>query len=260
MRSYLPNRKPERTQALVAILAIGVLSFTVFFWGDLARGAARTGATVLWSSYASAVQAVGNSKLLTNEASLIADNARLQEEVKNAQWSIVVNDVLKTENAALRELLRMQTATSSGIGARVVSNPAHSPYGTIVVAFAPGSEVHSDDVVLVGERIAIGSVVEVHESTALVQLFTAPGVKTTVDIPGAANLEMVGRGSNNAEILVPRALAANIGQTVLLADTYATVGTIAAITEDSAEPTKKVLIGLPFAIQSINVVLLTPRL
>lgn len=260
MKSYLPNRKPERIYALGALLAVGILSFVVYFWGDLARGVVRGSASIVWSSVASAGHAIQDSKLLTNDTALLAERDYLQEEIKKAQWSVVINDVLKAENAALRELLGMVAATSSGTGAHVVSHARHSPYGTIVVAYRSGAPVQKDDIVLVGERIAIGNVVEAHDATALVQLFTAPGVKTAVDVPGAPNLEMIGRGSNNAELNVPRALPIAVGQVVLLSGTYAAVGTVAAVEEDPVEPTKRVLIGLPFSIQSINVVLLAPRI
>lgn len=239
---------------LVIVTVVGILGIDWFSHGVL-RTRARDMVAMVWSGVAQVEHVAKTSGVLQSKSSLASENEMLKQELKQLLTLQLQNDVLRSENAALRGLLVTDERAPLGGAVRVLSRPTASPYSTFVIERTDRMAI--GDHVLIAPDILIGAVVEMGTYTALVELYTAPG--TTHDVfVGEHALTYHGLGSGNGKVDAPRTLAITEKETVIDAMTGFAVGAVSRIESSPEDALQTLRIGPPTNLRSLRFVYIVP--
>ncbi len=158
------------------------------------------------------------------------------------------------ENNELRELL--SASSSKKILAGVIARPPYTPYDTIVLDRGSDDGVAVHAPVYYGAGMALGYVRAVTAHSALVTLFSSPGVETTVYVYGAQVFTTAyGEGGGIVRISVPQGIPLEVGKPVILPSIDTGVlGTIHEIQSIPSEPEQHAYVTFTTPLQSIRIV------
>lgn len=194
---------------------------------------------------------------ISSRVALADENKKLQEEIARLQSLSLHNDVLRAENATLRDMFSLHEAYPTGIAAPVLSNPSVSPYGTFVIGSGSEDGIAVGSFVLSAPRVAIGRVREVDARTALVGLFSAPGARTEVVI-NKVRAEYEGRGDGNGLFVVPRGVLVSEGDAAELPGMPFAIGFVGFVKDDPADADIQVLVRVPANLPGLSFVEVVP--
>jgi cell shape-determining protein MreC len=200
---------------------------------------------------------------------LIVENQNLRNQLsekngETANYSSVLN-----ENISLKEILNRKKTSNEMILGSILSKPSQSLYDTLVLDIGSGDGVEVGDQVFAFGDIPLGYVKEVHNSTSKVVLFSTSGEKTTVVVSvvnrepdpelnnteKSISVEAIGRGGGNFEIVLPRDLTVNKGDTVVLPGIIPFVlAKVENVISDPRDPITKILLVSPVNVQEIKFV------
>jgi len=140
--------------------------------------------------------------------------------------------------------------------ATILSKPSVSFFDTLIVDVGEKNGVLAGDLVLAYGDIPIGRVSEVYRNTSKITLFSSSGEKTTGIIKGKdIYVEVIGRGGNNFEIILPSDLNIYEGIKILLPDIYPYVfAEVKSIITDPRDLYQKALLVSPINVQEIKFV------
>lgn len=176
--------------------------------------------------------------------------ALMAEEGRDSAYAL-----LREENEELRNLFADATGTPAVI-AGVIARPPHTPYDTLLLDRGEQGGVLRDAPVYYGKGLALGYVREVYSRTALVTLFSSPGVEATVYIFGPDIFTTAhGEGGGVVRVSVPQGLMVRAGDLVVLPSLSAKVlGTVAYVESVPTEPEQSAYVILDIPLQSIRTV------
>ncbi len=146
-------------------------------------------------------------------AYLAGENRRLTEELQSLEYDRAQLSALTEENKHLRAL---DAESDSRIIAGVVRRPNETPYDTLVIGEGSLRGVVEGALVYSGESV-IGTIARVFPYSALVVLFSTPGIETPVYIYGPdvfAHGE--GMGGGVMRIGVPQGIPIAVGNAVVI--------------------------------------------
>lgn len=216
------------------------------------RNSVRGAAGYAWAAAASATESVESSGFFSSRETLAEENALLRSELSERAYLVVENELLQAENEALREQLALDAEMPVAV-ARVLSSPSASPYATLVVQAGAVNGVRVGDLVVAGNSVALGHVIEAGAGTALVQLAFAPGAETEGLLGGTAIVPVSGRGGQGVAH-VPRDIAVAEGDVVFLPGTPYALGVVGSISLRDADAYQTVRIALPESLADIRFV------
>ncbi|MEK7628751.1 MAG: rod shape-determining protein MreC [Patescibacteria group bacterium] len=242
---------------LLGITAFGLVMQSGGNAGAFLRGGARSLGANVWEVAHHARTYIDERAGFASRRSLAAENLALRKELERTQFLSLTNDVLRGENATLRELVGLAKDYPLGVAAPVLSSPSVSPYGTFVVGAGEKDGVAVGSVVVVAPRVAIGKVVEVHYGHSLVELFSAPG-KTVEVIVKDVKTTYTGRGDGNGLIEAPRGVSVEVGDAVHLPGTPLAIGVVGFIKRDPQDPLALILARTPMSIPTLSFVEIIP--
>ncbi len=178
----------------------------------------------------------------------------LEQEISSRQGVTATLTYVMEENKELRALL--QASSSPRIGAGVISRPPFTPYDTIIIDRGARDGIVEHAPVYHGGGTAIGYIRSVFPESALVTLFSSPGVESTVYIFGP-NLftTAYGEGGGIVRLSVPQGLTIEEGNVVVLPSLDTGVlGIIDEIQSIPTEPEQHAYVTLNVPLQSIRLV------
>jgi len=209
-----------------------------------------------------AVRVVDGAGSITS--ALFADKQKLQEEnteltrmlqrqtVDALQQQILV----ERNNQLLQELGRPDEPTR--VLAGVVKKPPFSPYDIYTIDAGRTSGVALGDIALYSNFVTLGQITRVTESASKVDLFSAPGKETFMNLNGTGFL-VIGRGGGTLEIDAPRDFVVVVGDKIILPSYELYVaGEVVDIVQKPQDSFKKIIIKTPVNIQSVEVVSVVP--
>ena len=170
---------------------------------------------------------------------------------ERANWQALTSD-----NQDLRQQLELASGSSSGMTVELLDNVWSAPYGILRARLsAAAAPVKSAAAVRFGQ-LALGRVVETVDQIVKIQLFSAPGVETSVRL-GMAGVPAVatGRGGGNFMITLPRGLELAVGDWAYLADSVSGqlgLAVIGAIDRYPSESLQTVYLALPINLQYVR--------
>lgn len=203
--------------------------------GDMAGSA--------WSSFAT------NFRI---KRSLVYENDMLHADISRMQAQVLDRNLLEEKVMKLEEALG-RAGSDNRVVASVLAGPGYSPYDTLVIDAGAEHGIAMGNVVVYAGAGAIGTIVEVSESSAKVLLYSSAGQEHVVlvgahAIPSTAR----GRGMGNFEAKVPQGSTVAFGDTVLFSKGNLILGTVELVEEKSAEPFLTVFFRTPFNLAEIR--------
>lgn len=179
---------------LAALLVAGVV-----FW--------RQGSGELfWRVMAPVVRvrsSFGNSEVEQLRAALASTSAALAD--RNALYK---------ENIDLKERLGRSSVEAPRVLAAVLQRPPWTSYDTLLIDAGSRQGIHLDDRVSAGGTALVGRITELHDTTARVELFSAPGQGYQALLNGTVPVAVEGQGAGSMRAELPTGTQVKVGDTV----------------------------------------------
>lgn len=243
-----------KTRLTVGLTVIGILAFLWFLPNVIGTIASVTVIPIhhaeLWFAESSAAL----PSYLRDRSVLIDDIQALEETVAQSEARDAELAALWWENRELRN--QLASSADARILAGVSGRPPHTPYDVLMLdrGSADGITVHAP--VFVASSTVIGFVQSVFLNSAIVQLVSTPGFKTSVYVYGPNIYTTAeGMGGGVMRVGVPQGIALSNGDPVIIPSVE--LGVFGTITHIESEPTSPeqfafVTTGIP--LQSIRTV------
>jgi cell shape-determining protein MreC len=255
-----PKRRRSRNNIPRAFFIVsGVVLILIFFNSvafNIVSRTAQVFARPLWVGEAK----ISNSlsiffQSLGSKQALVEENERLRQEIAGLKLLDVTAQVVQQENETLREVC-LRNDTVERIAGAVITRPDRSAYDTFVVDIGWQHGVKQSSRVFSNGNILIGDIAEVYAKTALVQLYSTPGVVTSVVVGEKATpAEAVGRGGGNFEITLPRGIEIAEGDSVSAPSLGGgALGVVGEVILNPTDSFQTVLLRGPINIQSLRIV------
>ena len=250
-------RNKSFVAALLLIVLFGVALKVQSPVRDGLRSGVRSVAAVAWVAAHGIGDSIDHYGGFSSRTALAGENAALKAEIARLESLSLHNDVLRSENATLRDMFSLREAHPEGIAASVLSDPAVSPYGTFVIGSGTDDGVVVGAYVLSAPRVAIGRVIEVDAHSTLVELFSAPGKEIEVMIEDVRTIYH-GRGDGNGLVIVPRGSHVAEGDAAQLPGLEFAIGFVGYIESKPEDAETKVLVRVPANLPSLSFVYIVP--
>lgn len=192
--------------------------------------------------------------VIRTKASVYKENENLLKENVDLKQAMIDYQVLKNENLSLKELFGRVSNNDDMILANILTKPNYSPYDTIILDIGGDTGIAVGDKVYSNVITPIGEVSVVYKDTSLVTLYSNPGKTTEAIMEGSnTNVELVGRGGGNFEMIIPIDLPFEKGASVLLPNIKSEiVAIIGDVISSPNDPVKKVLLSSSVNVQSLK--------
>ena len=189
-----------------------------------------------------------------NRSDLIKQIHDLQSQLAAASGDRYTVQSLLEENKQLRSLLHDHR--ESRIVAGIVGRPGSLPYDTLMLDRGAADGITVDAPVYIGDNTVIGVVQNVTAHTALVELVTTPGFKSTVYVVGPnIYTDAVGQGGGQLRVGVPQGLPVHTGDVVVLPSVSSGVfGTVNSIQTAPEQPEQYAFVSPKTSLASIRFV------
>ncbi len=257
--SYLRIKKSRDRKIKTGLILLGCFLFILLAYttivsslGATARGIGRP----LWwfedriGNGFSSIAVTWKSK-----ANLSEENARLREDLLQAELRAFDRDVLAIENAALKEAFGRKPE-GVFVLAKILVRPPRSLYDTLVLDIGENDGVSPGDEVYAFGSILLGRIQSVDKNSSLATLYSTAGEHFLArHATTGVDLDLVGRGGGSFEVTVARDLVLLPGDEIVsFALTPSVVATVGEVISDPRDPYQKVLLLSPANIQALSFV------
>jgi cell shape-determining protein MreC len=188
------------------------------------------------------------------------ENAGLREKIMQLESEISLIQIQGKENELLKNAFSAWERENFMLS-YIVSRPPQTPYDMFIIDAGSENGVKEGMQVSGFGRVLLGYVADVFPKMSKVKLISSLGEETNVllEFSGISAIA-AGRGGENFEIMLPRAVKVEIGEKILaLGRQLMLVGIVEKIEHQSADPFQKILFRLPVNIQYLNQVFLLKK-
>ena len=191
---------------------------------------------------------------------LLKENAVLKTELERKNLMLATLMDLAVENQEFKELggRHLQTAF---ILAAVLNRPPVSAYDTFIVDAGSNDGVAIGDLVAVEENSVIGEVSSIAKTSATISLYSTPNRETLVAVGlERAEAPARGRGGGNFEIRLPKGVAVEIGDGIVLPGiNHRLLGFVSKIETGPNDPFQVILFNLPINLNALRFVMVLKK-
>ena len=258
--NYLLDNKKKRNTPVKIIFGVLLVATLFFFRTSIFNGLSYVSGGVFRPLLSSGNTAGGKLQSIgayfSSRNSLYNENVNLKTRLDTDVAERAHYDSVVRENTELKEILERKKVETPMILASILAKPNQSPYDTLLIDIGKDKGMQVGQTVFAFGSIPIGRIAEVYINTSKVILFSNSGEKTQVVISGPNIFaELVGRGGNNFEMILPRDMTLLKDDQVVLPgiDPYV-VATVQTIISDQREAFQKALLASPVNIQSLKFV------
>lgn len=198
-------------------------------------------------------------KFFSDRNSLINENTRLLDEAETLRIDIADYESIKYENQKLRQDLGIKPA-GNFISASIIARSPQIPTDSLFLDKGFSDGIKNGDIVLAGERVLIGKIVEVSGSRATAALNSFAN-STSYGFVGRTSepIEIKGAGGGNIQAKVPIDFDIVVGDKIMVASSSDyTAAIVGAVEEDQSSGFKNVLMSLPADVSKLDVVFIEP--
>jgi cell shape-determining protein MreC len=179
----------------------------------------------------------------------------LKNENSNLRLQVLTNIIIESE---YNDLIKQSTTSEIEI-AKVILKPPFSSFDTMIISGNFDQSKIGQKVFF--QNIILGEVVEVRKSSAIVKLYSASSNKTVAKLSDGNQFEVIGKGSGQYEIILPKDAVIKEGDPIIYPDENIVLfGAINKITSTDDELFQKVLFNIPVDFKDINFVTFSPIL
>lgn len=251
--------------SFLKILAILLLIFAVVFVFGFFSSARSLVSNVLSPFFKTGnyfYNSIGQvPNFFSNKNKLMDENNKLSAEIENLNLKIADYESIKSENQKLREDLKLKPI-GNFITASIVAKPPQIPLDSLFLDKGAADGIKKGDLVLAGERVLIGKIIEISKNKSTVVLNSFAGA-TTYGFVGRTNesLEIKGKGGASMEAKVPIDFDIALGDKIMTADSFQYLtAVVGSIEEDKSSGFKNVLMSLPVDVSKIDIVFIEPTI
>ena len=256
--NYLLNKR-KRNKKIA--LASGVFIFILVFILSTTRTLSPLGgifdwvATPFWRTgnwVSSSVNNFRDSKV--NKNKLIEENEILNSQILSMQATMIELEAIAKETDSLLEIFGRSSQSNIGLLAVILSRPPQSPYDTLVIDQGQNNGVVVGDKVFAYGNIPIGFVAEVYNSTSKVTLYSQSKNLTNVVLSDSnLSVDLVGRGGQNFEAILPRDVSVPIGTFASLPSISSIpVAVVSSVISDPRDPFQRILLTSPVNVRYLK--------
>lgn len=268
--SYLLDRKIQKKRFFKIILSIIVLIFLIYFRSGIFNGLSFISqgffhpVFVFGDNIKEKLGSMGSYFISKN--SLYLENENLKSQISESQADRANYSSIVSDNANLKEILNRKDLKATMVLSAILSKPNQSLYDTLIIDAGTKEGVKVGDEVFALGNIPIGRVALVYASSSKVILFSNAGEKTQVvvggkpaststSLGGNVFMEVVGRGSGNFEITIPRDFTLTKGDEMVLPGiTPYVLAVVETIISDPRDAFVKALLTSPVNMQELKFV------
>lgn len=266
MNSLRPNnqlRHRRRGMFPWGLLLVGLIGSAVVGANTLSSGmisgALLSTGKPLWRAEASISSSLSNLALhFRFKQGLINENRELKERIEELELSRVTSEALREENSSLLRLLN-RTDNRRQIVGSVLTRPSRTLYDTFIVDVGLAEGLQSGAHVFAEGGVAIGTIGDVYEDTAIVSLYSTPGRVTDVYVgEDAIAVEATGRGGGDFEIRLPRGVEIVEGSPIVFSTLGGSgvLGVVEKVINAPADPFQTIFFSSPVNVQGLRMVMI----
>lgn len=190
---------------------------------------------------------------------LLAQIGTLEERLVAQGGNEAILAQRTAENEELRGLLSIHDEVR--VGASVIARPPYLPYDALLIDRGSDDGILEQAIVYYAHDRAIGIVSRVFAQSALVSLFSTPGMESTVYVVGPDVFTTAyGEGSGVTRVTIPQGIPLAEGDVVILPSLEVGVlGAVSAIESVSTQPEQNGFVTFEVPLQSIRTVSVSTR-
>jgi len=183
--NYRRNKNKVKITAAFLLLAFAVLIISFGRGREVFENASRP----LIGISASANDALS---LLKNETKSRSDLYRELDELKEENHRLSIEnlnqDILRQQNVELKDQLGWERKKELFTLSRIIARPPITPFDSLTIERNKNVSLESGQRVRVTETVEVGRISSIHNTTAIVKLYTTTGIRTPVEITGVDHL------------------------------------------------------------------------
>jgi len=257
--NYLPKNRSKHlffrpVLALVIVLISGAIIFSVLDRTIISAVApAWRAENVIIRSWRSGLA------FFSSRQALSAENTALKERLTSLELSILSMSKNSIQEDTILEWAGRRQV-SNMIVAAVLTHPPQTPYDTVVIDAGSNDSVALGSTVSLPEGPVLGTISEVFPKLARVKLFSASGEETNAILErNSVPITLVGAGGGNFKLMLPRDIAIEVGDRILVANiTARLLGIVGDVSIEPTDAFKQVLAKSPANIFALRFVFVTP--
>jgi cell shape-determining protein MreC len=194
-------------------------------------------------------------KFFSDKNKLIEENKNLSSEIENLHLDIADHESIKDENQKLREELKIKPV-GDFISASILAKSPQIPLDTLFLDKGTADGINKGDLVLTGERVLVGKIVEISKNKATATLNSFAGAVSYGFVSRTNEpLEIKGVGGGSIEAKVPIDFDISVGDKIIVGGSLNFLAAIVGVVEeDTSSGFKNILMSLPTDISKINIV------
>jgi cell shape-determining protein MreC len=190
---------------------------------------------------------------MLSRSALIKKVTELETTLASYQADLTELELLKNENQKLKAELG-RSGTIKGILAHVITVPGRTFHDTFVIDAGTDQGITEGQTVYAFDSIALGVISQENKESSIVLLLSAPDRQTAGTVAGSElAVTLIGRGSGEYEVRMPRDIHFDIGEMVAYQSTTpAIIAQIEKIVGDPRDPFQRLLAKTPVNLQALK--------
>ncbi|PIU99814.1 MAG: hypothetical protein COS58_00150 [Candidatus Tagabacteria bacterium CG03_land_8_20_14_0_80_41_22] len=263
--TYRPNINRRKSRKLILSGALTALILIVIVFGDFSFGIIDKPIMYIIRPFFGIKNVFGpwwqNLRIeFYEKKSLQEENEILREKIIEMETKIIRSEILEKENVILKN------AFSAGekqnfLLASIIFRPSITPYDIFIIDSGSDNGVKEGMQVSAFGNVLLGYVADLFSDTSKIKLISSFGEETNVILESSGIPTIaIGRGGENFEIMLPRAIKADVGERIItLGKQPMLIGIVEKIEHQEADPFQKLIFRLPVNIQYLSHVFLLSR-
>ena len=196
----------------------------------------------------------------TDKKKLLEENAALKLELVKKNLALLALEDLAVENQEFKELGGRQLKEAFVLAA-ILNRPPVSAYDTFIIDAGSDEGIAVGDIVVVEKNSVIGEVSSVAKNSAMISLYSTPNRETLVAVGlERAEAPARGRGAGNFEVRLPKGVAAETGDTIVIPSiNHRLLGFVSKIETGPNDPLQTILFSLPINLNTLRFVMILKK-
>lgn len=256
--NYLQRNKGRSRYIKPALGLLAIfISGTIIF--SMLDGVLVSVASPLWEAdnrFSSGLRNFG--AYFSSKNKLASENEELRLKVSSLELEAAALRSGRVQEGVLLELVGRHGNTDA-LAATVLARPPQTPYDVLIIDAGETDGVIAGASVRLPEGPMLGTIAESYSRRARVLLNSSPGVETEAVLErGNVPVTLVGSGSGNFRIVVPRDTEVEAGDAILSADIHARLlAVVGGVKMESTDSFKEILAGSPINLFNVRYVIIS---
>lgn len=160
----------------------------------------------------------------SSKSNLYDENVYLKDEIRGLNDLKLENEVLRTENHELKEILSVRDQSQQRITSRILQRPKSSNFDVLTISSGRDEGVSVGDLVYEKGNLILGRVIEIYQDSSRVQLFSYNGIRTDILLGEERSVHVAtGEGGQNFSVEFPADIEIKVGDVAVISDNLGSI-------------------------------------